>query len=75
MVGALVGLGQGKIDLDFLRQLVENPHDYPLGELSKHNISRAPGEGLFLANVAYDESSMQISDELENKTGAEPDEE
>ncbi len=59
MVGALVGLGQGKIDINLLYRLLENPHEYQLGVLSKYHVGKAPGEGLFLANVAYDASSLQ----------------
>ena len=56
MTSALVNLGLGTVTLDQIKELLDNPHSYPLGALNNYKVMKAPGEGLFLKNVSYDDS-------------------
>ena len=58
MTSALVNLGLGTIKSEQIQELLENPHNHPLGALNNLKVMKAPGEGLFLANVTYDDSVL-----------------
>lgn len=59
MTSALVNLGLGTVTVDQLQDLLDNPGKYPLGALSNYKVMKAPGEGLFLSKVLYDESVFE----------------
>jgi len=59
MTSALVNLGLGTVSIEQLQDLLANPHNYPLGALNNYKVMKAPGEGLYLANVSYDDSVFE----------------
>jgi tRNA pseudouridine38-40 synthase len=50
IVGAIVEVGRGKVDGDFLKNLLQNPSNSP-----KRHLQSAPAEGLFLERPFYED--------------------
>jgi tRNA pseudouridine38-40 synthase len=55
IVGAIVDVGRGKVEIDFLEQLLQNPTERPV-----RHLQCAPARGLFMERPVYGKELDQL---------------